>query len=414
MPEQQKAAALILQGTSDYNALSGLNHELALAFRARGLEPVMVDLLDKSRMMEDINRALKEYGQSRILAAFSFSGMGIQLEDNQGNLWQRLRLPVVSWLIDHPAYYLKRHSYPSPAIMRLYTTKDFLEFNRDYVKAPFRTAYCPLGAMGYGKEPQSRELKPGAAPLILFPKSLGQPALLEERWSYLPFHMRRIIFGAIDHYWDTTPRSGGVTASVLAAADAVGLELRNDLTLFSFFIAQLDHYIRGRKSHILAKELLKLPVRIYSKDSGGLDTEGAKALIMKPVNYDAMMDLFHEALAVVSVNPNIDDQTHDRVYSSFGSGALPVTDINPWWRQNYPELLPYSYDFRDKPVTAAIEKVLADPAAAADAAWQAGAKMRTARPWKKMVEEAVEWALVMRYFAFNFITPVEGYVRHEE
>jgi len=414
MPDQPKAAALILQGASDYNALTGLNHELALALRARGLEPVMVDLLDVGRMKQDLQKALDEYGPARILAAFSFSGMGIQLADEQGSLWPRMRIPVVSWLIDHPCYYLARHNYPSSAVMRLYSAKDFVEFQRDYVKAPFRTAHCPFGAMSYGKEPKPRAFKKGETPLILFPKSLGQPGQLEERWGYLPYAIRRIIRDAIDHYWGTTPRSGGVVASVLAAADARSLELRNDLPLFCFFIAQVDNYIRGQKSHLVVKELLKLPVRIYTKDSGGVDTEGAMALLMKPVTYDVMMDLFHEALAVVSVNPNVDDNMHDRVYSSLGCGAVPITDINPWWRQKYPELLPTSYDFRDLSVTAAVERVLADPAAAADVAWQAGQKMRTMRSFGKMVDEAVEWALLMRYFTFNFISPLEGYVRHGE
>ncbi len=414
MTDKQKSAALILQGHSDYNSLSGLNHELALAFRARGLEPILVDLTDGQQAQSTLTTAFSEYGKERILAAFSFSGMGVQIEDDGQNLWAKLGIPVLTWLLDHPAYFMLRQSYPASCVMRLYNIKDFLNFQRDYVKAPLRSAYCPLGAMSYGKEPKRREPKKGEEPVILFPKSLGKPSVLEERWSYLPAVMQRIIRDTIDHYWGETPRSGSAANSVLAAGDAACIELRNDMPLFCFFIAQVDNYMRGRKSHILAKELLKLPVRIYSKEQPDFDTEGARAMIMNPLTYDKMMDMTHDAAAVINVNPNIDDHMHDRVYSALGCGAMPVTDINPWWREHYPELLPYSYDFRGPTVTAAIERILADPAAASEAGWNAGVRMRAERSMNTVVDEAVEWALMMRYFTFNFTSPVEGFIRHGE
>jgi hypothetical protein len=125
-----------------------------------------------------------------------------------------------------------------------------------------------------------------------------------------------------------------------------------------------------------------------------------------------MMQQFHEALAVVSLNPNIDDEGHDRIFSAFGCGALPVSDINPWWRTTFPALLPYSYDFRDQPITGAIEYILADLNRAAQEAWKSGQKMRTDRPFSRSVAEAVQLAKMHRYFTFEFRTPLEVYVRH--
>jgi hypothetical protein len=84
---------------------------------------------------------------------------------------------------------------------------------------------------------------------------------------------------------------------------------------------------------------------------------------------------------------------------------MPISDINPWWAKNYPALLPYSYDFRDRGVAAAVEKVLADPVAAAELAWQASVKQIQKRTFDTMVLEALELAIMHRYFTFNFQPP---------
>lgn len=408
-------AAFILQGKSDFNALTAFNSELAAGLESLQIEPITVDVTGGETSSRLIEKAFADYSPERIVAAFSFSGIGMEIGDNspKGNFWAQAKIPAVSWMLDHPCYILRRHAHPSPAVMPLYTSADFFGFRRDYVKAPYRSAICRFGTFGKGYEPARREPKKGDVPLILFPKSSGNVAVMEERWKLaMPSLLPRIIRDAIDHYWDETPRSGSVVNSVLKAADAAGIEARNDLPFFCFLIAQTDQYIRFRKGNLLLKELLKLPVQIHGKGFEHIDTAGAKATILPPIDYDALTERMHEALAVVTMNPNIDDDMHDRVYGAFGAGALPVSDTNSWWRQKFPALAPYSYDFRDKPVTGAIERIIANPAAAADAAWKTGSAMRMERPFKKMVAEAVQLAATHRYFTFDFQTPQEVYVRH--
>lgn len=411
---QGKIAALILQGQGSYGALAAMNGELARQFALLGIEPVLLDLTQHEAATQRMNVVLRDFGPGRILAAFSYSGMGVTSGDNEpeGNVWQRLKIPVLSWMLDHPCYYLLRHSHPAPAVMRLYTCRDFMNFQRDYVRAPFRTALNRLGTLDYGHEAQPRQVRAGTAPLILVPKSGGDPAQAERKWQGLPQLTRRVIHGAIDHYWDTLPRSGGAEASVLYAADALGLELRHDLPLFCFLLAQVDDYLRRRKSDILVRSLLSLPVRIYGTGFDHIDRADARAQFMPPIDYMQMIELQRDALAVVSVNPNIDDDGHDRIYNAFGAGALPISDHNPWWRTFDVRLAPYSYDFRDRPATAAVEHILADPVAAASVAWEVGIKARAARSFTATISEAVEFALLHRQFTFNFSSPLEQYVRH--
>lgn len=405
-------AVLILDGATAYNSIGFFNRELARVVRSTGLDVFMLNIDDAEAFNTTLRQVMADYPE-RIALCLSFSGFGVELGDTSGagNLWQRLKIPMLSFMLDHPAYYLARHKTPTPAIMRVYPNRDFLEFHRDHVRSPYRTTYLPFGAMTYGKQPQRREPRAGETPLIIFPKTGCDPKTIRDPWKFLPRIMQKVINESIDHYWGQTARSGPVSPSVLAAADANGIELRNDLVLFTFFIAQVDDYIRKSKVDILAQKLLPLPVKIYGDGLGYLDTGKARAEILPSVDYDRLIEIFRQSLAIISMNQNIDDECHDRPYSALGTGALAISDINPWWEKNYPALMPYSYDFRERSVTAAVEKVLADPMAAADLAWQESQRQCQKRTFDMMVMEALDLAIMHRYFTFNFKPPQLYYTK---
>lgn len=406
-------AALILQGTSNYQSLDALNRELARVLETMGVTPLLLDMARPEQADPMFVRIQHEWGFENIVAAFSFSGIGADFGDRlpAGNLWQRARVPVLSWLLDHPCYHLRRHSPPAAAIMRVYGVRDFLDFNQSYVRAPGRSGYCPFGAISYGRAAKRRQPKGNETPLIIFPKSGDKTSELEALWARYPSFVQQLIRGAIEEYWAQQQRSGPVVNAVLRAADATGLELRHDLPLFTFFVAQVDDYIRARKTRLAMEQALRYPVRIYTQTLLPTD-HTTKATVLSPINAFDMIDLFHEALAVININPNVDDHGHDRLYSSFGCGALPISDTNPWWEGGFPDLRPYTYDFSTRSLGAALEAVLHDPAAAAETAWQVGERMRRERPFEKAVAQLLDMARLHRFFTFDFPGAQPGYVRH--
>ena len=406
-------AAFVLQGRSDFEALTAFNSELSICLRNLKIEPFLVNLLNIDESLKIINRVLQEYGTDRTIAAFSFSGIGMELGEGaaQGNVWQHTKIPFVSWMMDHPCYILKRNELSLPAIIRIYPTIDYVNFQRDFIKAPGRNIHCPMGVFTQGQEAKRREPRKGEPPLIVLAKSLGDISMLRGRWKQLPTIIQRMIGDAIDHYWDKTNRQASIVESVLIAGRAAGYELQNDTTLFSFLFSQVDLYIRWHKATLLIQDLMKLPVRIYGKGVDHLSVAGGKATLLRPINHPELMTEYRNALAVISMNPNSDNACHDRVYSAFGTGALPISDTNPWWEKTFPSLQPYSYDFCGRSVVGAVEKVLEDPQTAANVAWDVGLKMRTERPFQTVVKEVIDMALLQRYFEFNFVAPVESYVR---
>ena len=194
MTAPDRFAALILDGSTAYNSIGIFNRELARVVRSGGLDVFMLNIDDPEAFNSQLRHVMVDYPE-RIAMCLSFSGFGVELGDTSGNgnLWQRLKIPMLSFMLDHPAYYLSRHKSPSSAVMRVYPNRDFLEFHRDHVRSPYRTTYVPFGAMTYGKQPKKREPKKGETPLIVFPKTGCDPKTLREPWKLLPRIMQRVI-----------------------------------------------------------------------------------------------------------------------------------------------------------------------------------------------------------------------------
>ncbi|MCL2468801.1 MAG: hypothetical protein FWF24_01015 [Alphaproteobacteria bacterium] len=405
-------AIVILHGAAAHDFLTPFNNEIARAAVKFGCNPIFVDLRDTNLALRQLDQALQTYKAYHILFAVTFQGLGIDFGDlaEHGNIWQAYKIPVLNLLAGHPSYNLDRHSHPAQAIMPLYNSRDFLTFHTNYIKHQGRKGYLPWGVFTHGTNPKPRHFEKGVQPLILCPKNTHDPEDLQRAWKVLPDLIQKIIHDALDDYWSLAA-SGPVETSVLRSADANGIELRHDVALFSFFLTQLDDYTKRVKSTRLIKELLPYPVTIHTNKVDHLDIEKARAMILPAVNSTELVPLYQKALAVVSMNSNVTDAPHERVLSALGAGALPITDANDWLHQTCPDLLPYTYNFKDASLGAAIEAVLDNPEKASAVAWEVCLEQRTKRTFERAMLEAFEMGLMHRYFTFNFVPPQGFYYK---
>src|SRR5450631_3258076 len=100
---------------------------------------------------------------------------------------------------------------------------------------------------------------------------------------------------------------------------------------------------------------------------GGWDEIAAKAKHARFVGampFDAVRKSLGTYLGALSLNPNVDHSMHDRVFFALGAGTVPIFDANRFSRQHLPQLAQYSFETDADSIRAAVEGLLADPAAA--------------------------------------------------
>jgi hypothetical protein len=163
---------------------------------------------------------------------------------------------------------------------------------------------------------------------------------------------------------------------IAQVAAAHRLELQQFDLLSRFLIAQIDDYIRRRKSTAIAKALLPFEVDVFGAAWEHIDAGQAKAKFHGPVDYAAVEAGFSSAAASLTMNPNIELSAHDRFFTAIGAGIMPLSDRNLYIAERFPEALPYCFDFSSGSVEAALEKVFTAPETALEAARAMRARTR--------------------------------------
>ncbi|QQR69547.1 MAG: glycosyltransferase family 1 protein [Alphaproteobacteria bacterium] len=398
-----KPLVAIAQGSSAYGSLTALDAEIARVLPELGCEPLFLPLSEPV-WAERMTKVLKERGPSAILCGIGCNGIGIEIGDDlpTGNMWHRLGIPFVSWLGDSPAYFQHRHRHPSPWIIRAYTCPDFLDYHTTYLREPGRNAVVDFGVMSFGQPPQPRAR--GGKPMILAPKSYRDPAVVRQSWVAWPTLMRQVLENASQTilkaanpaFWP----EHGIAGAVVHAAHESGLALEYDKPLLALLAAQVDDYTRRESMDQALRQLADFPVIIYGSNLDSLKASlprSPRADFRGAIEYKDLTNLYHQADVIFSVNPNTQDGAHDRVWSAFGCGALPVSNRIRYMESLGPELAPYLVDLEGgQGLGDVLDHVLSQPDQARDVGWALSERMRAARPFVNAVGELLELARVTR------------------
>jgi hypothetical protein len=68
-----------------------------------------------------------------------------------------------------------------------------------------------------------------------------------------------------------------------------------------------------------------------------------------------------EYLGCLSINPFIQDSTHDRVFYSIAENVVPISDSNRFSKNKMPQLDKYSFQFDRESIVSSVENLLGNP-----------------------------------------------------
>ena len=390
---------ILIDGEGAYGALSGLNGWIATALEQLGYVPLRWNLLAR-----DVGARFDHFRDNyQVVAGIGAGGFGARLTvSNVRPFWGEVRIPFVSWLVDHPAYLVDNHRSADPFVAQVYTCTELLEFQRKYVRSSERVGMIDLGMPDLGPP-----TKKSGEPLIIFPKTGNDPAELEKAWAALPSILVRVIYAATE---EVLAQPTEVSVALCRVARSAGVELENDFKLLCFLSVQVDDYVRRLKSTGLARAILDLPVIVCGAAWDHIDTHGARARFLGARPYSEILALSSQATAVLTMNPNLDSTVHERVWSALALGTLPLSDRNNFLRANFPMLEPYLFDWSSDGEVQAIRRVLDDPASARDAALAAHQHAAEAFPLRGQVARLLEFAEVVGYLQDSRPAPQSFFV----
>ena len=357
-------AVLFLCGTTAADALGGLGRAFRNSFERLGHSFVEINFA-KPDAFDTLNRTIKELP---IELVFTFIGMGVELpgttaEGKDVNLWEGLRVPVVSLYGDSPAYYFDRHVMPGNMFACLYGFPEHYSLRKrlphirgllgtipPVVLDPVQKSEIDFAAKERGR--------------IVFLKNGNDPQELLALWRQaLPdslFVMITDMASELVRDMEGT-FSTDIDALVTTFFLDKGLDIEWHPTLRLFFLAQLDDYLRRVKSTFIVESLLDFPIEIHGDKWQHIDFNGRKATLVSGGNYAKSKNLIKNALGLVDMSPNTGLAPHDRPLRAMGMYTLCLTNEQKYFTERFTNHQAFSFRFEMESLQETIADVIAHP-----------------------------------------------------
>jgi Tfp pilus assembly protein PilF len=350
---QTNGTVITLVGQSAYDSLKGVLAIITKHWQEAGLTISEIDVAAEGWHTRLVDRLCSP----GVRFAVSLGGAGLGLVIGRQNIWDEVDVPVFCLLCDHPAYFATRHRDLPRSVVLGYMFRDHALFQRDHVKAANLVTSIDFGVPDAAPEQSTAAWRGGEAKVV-FAKTGNDPRELEARWQARPA-VARIIRDLLD---DVGLRNCGCyPAAVQKVAAAHRIEIQPFDKLARFLIAQVDDYVRRRKSTAIAEAIKSFPVDIFGARWDHISRDGARARFHGGVDYPALEREIAGATASITMNPNVDLSAHDRVFTALGAGILPVTDGNSFLSEFIPKLAPFTFTFEKGSIESVLERIFARP-----------------------------------------------------
>ena len=357
-------AVLFLCANTAADALGGLGRAFRNSFERLGHTFVEINFA-RPDAIDALNRTIKELP---IEMVFTFIGMGVELpattsEGKDINLWEGLRVPVISLYGDSPAYYFDRHVMPGRMFACLY---GFPEHYSLRTRLPhIRGLLGTIPSIALDPVPKSEiDFSTKERGRILFLKNGNDPQELIVMWRHaLPDSLFVMITDMASELVRDMEETLGTDIDGLVTAFFLdkGLDIEWHPTLRLFFLAQLDDYLRRVKSTMIAESLLDFPIEIHGDKWQHVNFNGRKATLVSGGDYAKSKKLIKNALALLDMSPNTGLAPHDRPLRAMGMYTLCLTNEQKYFNERFSNYQAFSFHFEKESLQSKIADVIAHP-----------------------------------------------------
>lgn len=324
---------VIYLGGFMYNSANEFAYAIGESMEMNGIEVKYVNLLAENRG-ELLNDAFSE----RVAFVLAFNGIGFDINIGNESLYNKLNIPFVYYLLDHPSHHKARLMAPINKKIIICLDNSHADYVEMHPEINGITTFIPTAARKESSSYLDIEkiydivftgyLKTRKDLNNLFPESMID---IKKYLDNLILHKRDIyIEHEVIHMVKSIPELNLVYENIGFDMDSL--------------IVQCDFYVRGIKRNYVIEQLLKQGVTI---DFYGAISENHEFLYYPNFRNNGVVDykdldrIYAQAKIALNIMPNFPEGGHDRLFMSMVYGAIPLTDINLYLEQKLPNGLTY-------------------------------------------------------------------------
>lgn len=336
----------IIMFTGGVETLSYFSKRMAEFFARKGKSVFFYDLKSPGESSRRVRKFIKQ--GDTILITFNFQGLS--MEDYIYNIsmktciWQEYRLPCINIAADHPYYYDKQlvslpENYIHISIDRLHE-RYFKEYYPEFKSGGF----LPLAGSRLHSEKELKKIIDRDID-ILFPGNYTPPEFCEKYAHMINEEYAEFYLGIIDDLLKNpykTVEEAGIEHTLRELGEVAYDDMRKVLNKMIFIDLYVRNYYRGLVVGTLADAGLK--VHVIGKDWEKLKCSHKENIIITQFSDSfTCMESMENAKIVINVMPWFKDGAHDRVFNAILNGAVSVSDVSRFQKEEMPEGCGVSY-----------------------------------------------------------------------
>ncbi len=272
-----------------------------------------------------------------ITMAWGHAGVGARLEVDRKNFWELVKVPFVSVLADPPCWQPRNHAINSRYVANAYLYREWLSVQQRFIRSSQLSALVQGGLV---PNPLSESMPWRSRPrrMVLI-KTGGDPATRRETWAGTPRRMRAVLEDAAAV--SLSRGTADVTDVVLdaMAANQVSYEARTDI-LFGL-MAEVDRYVRDKRSTALVTALLDIPADIYGRGWDHVSHRTTRARFHPAFDASELPTLYAETQFMLNTTPNFSSGVHERVAYGLDARCCVISDENDFMREKFADIPTY-------------------------------------------------------------------------
>jgi glycosyltransferase involved in cell wall biosynthesis len=326
---------VLLKGQSRYGAQRLHVDQLSAALDAIGHVTAIADVSTNAGIVQ-----LEAYASQGIDAVFAFNGVGSVFRIGEKSLFDLLKVPYVTLLVDHPVYHLERLS----ASMRNFVVATLDRSHGPFLRAYFEPehfsmlSFMPPGANVLREpEPDTFEKHASRKIPVLFTGTYRGIPTRPWRTEVPPFFMKLFDDAAdiaIAH--DTM----SVEQAVDEALRARNLDLSSHVRKRTLMLAYLVHdYMSAYRRDQLLRTLndAQVPLTIYGAGWPDHMHLFPHFQYCGEGSFLETLELLHDTRIVLNSNNNFVAGGHERVFAAMMGGAAVVSDVSEFYLEAFQE-----------------------------------------------------------------------------
>lgn len=328
---------MMYKGKSGYDALRVFADELAEQLQKRDHEVLLLDFTKP----EQVERLLFEIaeGKNRFFPdlVLSMNGIGADLRSRDGRLLHNeLKVPFVSYIVDHPLYHHARLSTHLRRHHVICVNQGFAAYVKTYYPRICSVEVLMQGGLAPKEEPKQLSQR---AYGVVFMGTYRNEKTIEQQICQSDPTVRDVSLCmaetlllhpeySLEQALEEVLQRAGITLKREAFADTM-----NAMHL-------VDKYVRALYRHLAVKALVEHGISVdvwgdHWEEILPELSEPSRLTIHAPVGYRDAAKIYQEAQIVLNVMPWVKEGLHDRLLGGMLAGAVCVSDETTTLRKEW-------------------------------------------------------------------------------